>query len=126
MKKIHIFIALMTFGMIHPAFAAVDATGRTEDGAFKRVGVVMARGLEGFGGLFPCDVPRIVKQEVQTQKYFSPITVIPQVVMGAAARSISSFHDIFFAPMIVPFTDDISPITEAFDMPDYACRKKIV
>lgn len=122
MKKITAFFALMMMFSI-PVFASLDETGRTTDGPVKRMGYVAERGVEGLVGAIPCDIPQISKKEFQENKWVAPVSVLPRVATLVVVRAVSSIHDIAVMPLIAPFTDDLSPITESFDIPEFACRK---
>ena len=121
MKKTVLFSLIML--LTSPAFAALDETGRTTDGPVKRVGYVVERGIEGLVGTIPCDIPKITVKEFQDSKWVAPISVLPRILTLVPTRVVSSIHDIVIMPFMVPFTNDLSPVTEAFDMPEFACRK---
>lgn len=121
MKKTVFFSLIML--LTAPAFAALDETGRTTDGPLKRTGYVIERGIEGLVGAIPCDIPKITVKEFQENKWVAPVSVLPRILTLIPARVVSSIHDIAVMPLMVPFTNDLSPVTEAFEMPEFACRK---
>lgn len=122
MKKTVLFSLIMLLTV--PAFAALDETGRTTDGPVKRVGYVVERGIEGLVGTIPCDIPQITVNEFKESKWVAPVSVLPRILTLVPTRVVSSIHDIVIMPFMVPFTNDLSPVTEAFDMPEFACRRK--
>ena len=121
MKKFY-FLLIFVFLFCATARAASE-DGKTTKGPMARVGTVMVRGLAGVVGL-PIEIPRTTVKEIRLHHKIWPITFVPRTAQSIIIRTTSAFNDFVFFPVIVPFTDDISPWTEAFDLPEYPWQKQ--
>ncbi len=120
-KKIIFLTALILTSIIPMGSAGVD--GHTEKGVFARKMTVLGRGMGNIIGL-PLEIPNTIKRETEIHPKLWPITFIPRWLTNTAVRLTSAVNDIVFYPWIVPFTDDLSPLTESYDLPDYPWQGK--
>lgn len=120
MKKI-ILTVLFLLAAGSSLYASTD--GRTDKGTLGRVGVVMGRGLINLVGL-PTEFFFTPAEEIKNHPKAWPLTFIPKTVTNIIFRAASAGSDIVFFPWIVPFTDDISPMTEPMGLPDYPWGQK--
>lgn len=120
MKKSLIFLLMILF-LASPLYAE-DLDGRTSLGALGRVGHVMTRGLVN-AVTSPWEFVRTFPLEKELHPKAWPITYLPRAITHTLIRITSAAHDIFLFPFYVPFTNDISPWTEPFDLPTYAFQK---
>jgi hypothetical protein len=115
-KTIWILLALMCLS--RPAWA-LDPDGRTDMGAWGRAGYVMSRGLLN-AFTIPMEIPSTFIREHRMHPKAWPLTFIPKFLFNfGIVRTPSAINDIGFYPWYVAFTDDLSPWTEAFDLPPY-------
>ena len=98
------------------AYASED--GRTKHNGFVRELMVLDRGVLNVIGT-PLEIIRTPIAEWDTHHWLFPITSIPRTLTNAVIRASSAGNDIIVSPFVVPFTDDISPLTESFDLPEY-------
>jgi hypothetical protein len=103
------------------AYALED--GRTTHGVLAREGIVMGRGVLNLLG-FPFELIRTPIAETQVHKWVWPVTFIPRAITNVIARASSATHDLLVYPWLVPFTDDLSPITEPLGLPTYVWGKQ--
>ena len=94
------------------------ADGRTDKGPLTRIGIVMGRGALNFLGL-PTEFFFSPAREVKQHPKAWPLTFIPKTVTNIIYRAASAGGDVIFFPWIVPFTDDLSPLTEAMGLSEY-------
>ncbi|MBI3306610.1 MAG: hypothetical protein HYZ84_02220 [Candidatus Omnitrophica bacterium] len=115
-KKTPVLVAFLLLVSLPAGLAGVD--GHTDQGVGAREGMVIGRGLGNIMTL-PFEIVSTLKSENEMHPKVWPITFIPRVVTNIIVRAVSAVNDIVFYPWIVPFTDDISPMTESFGLPDY-------
>ena len=115
MKKI-IFGLILFLSCISLAQASED--GRTTKGGFVREGMVLGRGVLNILGS-PFELIRTPATEPSTHKWLWPVTSIPRSVTNFIVRATSGVNDILVYPFVAPFTNDISPLTEPMDLPEY-------
>ena len=116
MKKT-ILLALFLLLAVQPAWA-LSPDGRTDMGPLARVGYVLMRGVGNAVGI-PFEIPGTFVRESHMHPRLWPITGLPRLFTNAVVRVSSIANDIVFYPFIAPFTNDLSPHTEAFDLPEY-------
>lgn len=119
-KAFALLVLLASFSC--PALA-LPLDGRTDKGPVSRVGYVMARGLVNLATL-PLEIPRTVRQEIEWHKYLWLISVWPRAIFNTWNRGFSAVTDLAFMPWIMPFTNDLSPLTEHIDLPEYPWQKE--
>ena len=107
-------------GHFYPLIAMVQAgmDGHTDQGIGAREGIVLGRGLGNILTL-PFEIPRTIKSETEIHPKLWPVTFLPRTLTNLLLRAVSAVNDVIIYPFAVPFTDDISPMTESFDLPDY-------
>lgn len=115
MRKAALCLILM-LSLTSSAYALED--GRTEQGVAGRFGIVLGRGLLNLIGT-PFELIRTPIAEVDNHKWLWPITFIPRAINNVVIRATSAVNDLVVYPWMVPFTDDLSPITEPFGLPQY-------
>ena len=120
MKKVLMLILAGLF-LAAPLYAE-DIDGRTSLGTMARIGHVMKRGVVN-ALTTPAEFLRTPRLEKLIHPKAWPITMFPRTFTNTAIRMTSAGHDIFVFPLYLPFTNDISPWTEAFDLPEYAFQK---
>ncbi len=118
MRKV--FLLSFFYFLTLPLYAEVD--GRTTHGPLTRIAIVEARGISNFAAIPLVDFPRTLATEVRMHHWLWPVTFIPRFTTNFLIRFSSSIYDMAFYPWIVPFTDDISPITEPMGLPEYPWR----
>lgn len=116
MKKICLLLSF--FLVLSSQAHAASADGRTTHGPFVRLLIVEGRGLSNLG-FWVLEFPRTGISEVRMHKWAWPLTYFPKVILHLGVRLASSVNDILLYPWVVPFTDDLSPWTEAIGIPDY-------
>lgn len=119
MKKAALCLVFM-LTLSASAYALED--GRTTHGVLAREGIVLGRGVLNLFG-FPFELIRTPIAEPSTHKWVWPVTSIPRSITNALARASSAVNDIIVYPFVVPFTDDLSPITEPMGLPKYVWSK---
>ena len=112
-----IFILSFLFVAAQPAWA-LSEDGRTDKGPVARVGYVMMRGLAGAAGS-PFEISGTLRREYRTHPHLWPVTWIPRLGTNLLIRIASIVNDVGIFPFVAPFTNDLSPFTEAFDLPEY-------
>ncbi len=115
MKKCIFFLFFFVFPL--SAYAGLD--GRTEKGVWAREGMVLGRGLLNVIGT-PVEVFATPMREHTIHPKAWPITGIIRIPTNVIARASSALNDLVLYPWIVPFTDDISPLTEPMGISEYA------
>ena len=115
-------ILCLVFLLSLSATAHALEDGRTTHGVLAREGIVLGRGLLNLLG-FPFELIRTPIAEPSTHKWIWPVTSIPRSLTNVLARASSAAHDIIVYPWVVPFTDDLSPITEPMGLPKYVWSK---
>ena len=119
MKKILFMMAILLL-FCHPprASSQESADGRTTRGPLARVAYVEWRGWANALGAF-FEVPRTAILETDIHRKAWPVTMLPRMVVNILCRLGSGITDIAVHPFVVPFTDDISPLTESFGLSEY-------
>ena len=120
MKKLF-FLFLLTMFVIPQARAE---SGKGTEGAWRRIGHVMGRGFLNVLS-FPLEIPRTAIQERENHRRLWPVTFLPRSFYHMALRATSAANDLLIFPWRLPFTEDISPITEPFDLPEYPWQKNV-
>ncbi|PIW61648.1 MAG: hypothetical protein COW13_03125 [Candidatus Omnitrophica bacterium CG12_big_fil_rev_8_21_14_0_65_50_5] len=92
---------------------------RSERGYFGRLLTVEARGLLGAVAA-PLELVRTPVAERINHKWLWPVTFLPRFVNNIVTRVVSSIYDIAAYPFILPFSNDITPLTDPMGLPDYA------
>ena len=116
MKKT-VFILSLLLMVSQPAWA-LSTDGRTTLGPLARVGYVMMRGAANAAGL-PFEIPGTIVREYRMHSRLWPVTWMPRFFTNVCIRVSSITNDIVFFPFVAPFTNDLSPFTEAYDLPEY-------
>ena len=122
MKKIILLIAFMMFTS-GTLFAAVDQDGRSTSGPVARSGMVFNRGVWNIVGL-PIEISSTMIRESDIHHWLWPITSLPRSVHHVFVRATSGVNDIFFEPVAVMFTNDVSPMTEPMGLPTYPWQRE--
>ena len=117
MPKKMLIITVLIFMAMTPVYAA-GVDGHTDKGVLAKEGTVMGRGLGNIAGLL-LEIPRTLKTESEIHKQVWPFTFIPRLAANVFIRAASGINDLLFSPFVVPCTDDLSPWTESYDLPDY-------
>ena len=120
MKRIPALLLILI--LLAPSAHAVDTDGRTNKGVLAREGMVMGRGLLCLLSL-PYEPVRTTIAETEIHPRLWLFTFLPRAVLNTFVRVISGGHDVLIFPFYVPFTNDLSPWTQAYDLPDYAWQK---
>ena len=117
MKKAFLIVILLSLALTPSVFAdSID--GRTDKGPMERTAFVFQRGLKNvFGSL--AEVRATYKREKKVTPKWWPVTYVPRTFSHVLIRIASGTHDALFHPWVAPFTDDISPFTEVYDLPEY-------
>lgn len=110
--------ALVVLSLIFSGNLYAYETGRTTMGPGKRVLTAEGRGLLNLVGL-PLEVIRTPIAEARRHKRIWPITFLPRMITNIFARATSSVQDIVIAPFVLPFSNDMTPLTEPMGLPDY-------
>ena len=116
------FIFLLLLTACQPAWA-LSADGRTEMGGAARVGYVFMRGVVNFAGL-PFEIPGTITREYRMHSRLWPLTGMPRFFSNVCIRFTSIINDVVFFPFEAPFTNDLSPFTEAYDLPEFPWQKE--
>ncbi len=116
MKRTIFIIAL--FFILAAPLEASSIDGRTEHGPAARPFLVFSRGMVNVLGM-PFAILNTSAREIKIHRWIWPLTVGPRAATEFIVRATSAIQDIAFYPFVVPFTDDISPITEPFGLPEY-------
>ncbi len=109
---------LILFLMISSHVYAFTDDGRTTHGPFTRLLIVEGRGIASLAAS-PLELIGTGVREAEAHPRVWPITYVPRFLTNFVARLISGVNDIVFYPFQVPFTDDLSPMTEPMGLPDY-------
>jgi hypothetical protein len=115
--------ALFCLLLVFPITLHAEVDGRTSDGVFKRIGRVMARGVLNVVGL-PAELFGTAARETEIHPKLWPVTMVPRGITNIIIRATSAVNDLTFFPLYLPFTNDITPWTEAFDLPVYPWQKE--
>lgn len=118
------FIALFLLVIIAATplvYAGQD--GRAEKGVWGREAAVLGRGLLNIVSA-PAELIYTPARETDIYPKAWPVTFLPRFIMNAVTRLSSAAYDIVCYPWIVPFTDDLSPLTDYYDLPTYAWSKE--
>ncbi len=117
MKKMLLIISLL---ILFPAVLKADTVdGRTDRGVFAREGIVLGRGILNLPGTVLEVIATPVREHTIHAKAW-PLTGLIRIPTNVFARAASAVNDIVVYPFMVPFTNDISPLTEPMGIPEYA------
>lgn len=127
MKKLAGF--MIAFFIFTSAVSAADIEitkeGRSELNPVQRSAYVFGRGLLNFF-TSPLEIVRTFKVEREWHPKAWPVSYLPRTLYNFLIRVSSSAYDIAFFPwFVVPFTDDIRPFTNYYDLPDYAFQDEL-
>lgn len=111
-------IILVLFAAVAPARAAYEEDGHTDHGFWARLVKVESRGFLNFVGI-PFEFVRTIIVEADKHPRLWPVTVFGRWPLNIGYRIASITNDIFFLPWILPYTDDISPLTEPMGISEY-------
>ncbi len=121
MKKTALIFSFLLM-LARPAWA-LSTDGRTEMKPVARVGYVMMRGIGGAAGI-PFELSGTLARETRMHSRLWPITWVPRLANNLIIRTASIANDIAIYPFAAPFTNDLSPSTEAFDLPEFPWQKQ--
>lgn len=114
MRKLSILLLLLT--ITTPVFAY--DTGHSEEGVLKRIAMIEGRGFLNVLGL-PAEFIRTPVEEARMHSRLWPVTMFPRIITNVFTRAVSAAYDIGLAPVVQPFTDNISPLTDVMGLPVY-------
>ena len=116
MKKYAAFLiaVLMTAG---PAYG-YDTGRRSDRNVFQRIAVAEGRGILNVVGM-PLELVRTPIAEAKRHKWIWPVSFVPRLITNIIGRSTSAVYDIAFSPIIYPFSNDTTPLTDPMGLPDY-------
>ena len=117
-------VILLLFLAISARLEASSADGRTTHGPMVRPFMVLSRGVVNVAGL-PFAAVNTAIREVKIHHWLWPISVGPRVATEFVTRLTSAGYDMVLMPLITPFTDDISPLTEPFGLPPYPWQQEL-
>lgn len=100
------------------ATAQAYDTGRSEKGYFGRLGAVESRGFMNVLGM-PVELYRTPAVEAKNHRWLWPVTFAPRLITNVVTRTVSAAYDIAFYPFGLPFSDDLSPLTDYLGLPEY-------
>ena len=118
MKKAGFILLLLLLPVFQPAWA-LNADGRTDMGGFARVGYVLMRGAGNAAGVVPFELPGTLAREYRMHPRLWPVTWFPRFFGNVCVRAASIVNDVGLYPFVAPFTNDLSPVTEPFDLPEF-------
>ncbi len=121
MKKTALILLFLLL-MARPGWA-LSQDGRTTMGPWARVGYVMNRGLVNVVS-FPYEMVGTIAREREIHSRAWPLTWLPRFLNNSAVRVASGFNDFLVQPFVVPHTDDLSPMTEPFDLPEFPWQRE--
>ncbi|HLD50085.1 MAG TPA: hypothetical protein VJC08_02690 [bacterium] len=121
MKKTVLIFSFLLL-VARPAWA-LSTDGRTDRKPMARVGYVMMRGVGGAVGL-PFEISGTFAREYRAHPRLWPITWVPRLINNLVIRTASSATDMAVFPFAAPFTNDLSPSTEVFDLPEYPWQRE--
>lgn len=117
MKKI--VLGLMLFLLSGNLSYASSQDGRTDHNVFVREGIVLGRGLLNVVGT-AVEVIATPVREHQIHSKIWPISGLIRIPTNVFTRAASAVNDLVVYPFMVPFTDDLTPLTEPMGIPEYA------
>ena len=115
MKRI--LILLSVFLILSGSVQATEEY-RTEKGTFSKQVAVMGRGIINVLGM-PMEFATTFIRERETYNRLWPVTYPFRAATNVLYRITSAVNDVFIYPWAVPFTNDITPWTEAMGLPEY-------
>lgn len=118
MKKGVFILSFLLLLMSARPLWALSKDGRTSMGPAARTGYVLMRGVGNAVGI-PFELSGTLVREYRMHSRLWPFTWPPRFFTNVCVRAVSIVTDVVFFPFIAPFTDDLSPVTEAFDLPEY-------
>lgn len=120
-------LSLLTLFFLLTAAAPVEVTqeGRSNLNAWQRSGTVFTRGIVN-ALASPAEIYRTFRVERQWHPKLWPVSVVPRTIYNFFMRATSAAYDIAIFPLfVVPFTNDIRPMSRYFDMPDYPWQLEV-
>lgn len=120
MNKKVFFFAFLFIVTVSP-LRAEDA--RSGKGVFRRLLEVEGRGFVNVLAL-PAEIPGAFLREKEMHRKIWPVTLAPRLINNLIVRSASAANDIFFYHWTVPFTEDRTPMTAHFDLPEYPWQRE--
>lgn len=116
MKK----ISFLVFLLLLPALSlyAQGDEQFSHRGPLGRMGVVEARGLINVVTT-PLELIGTAIREPKIQPKWWPVTILPRMGLNFVLRVVSGVNDALFFVWVVPFTDDITPLTDDMGLPEY-------
>lgn len=121
-KKIKIGAILVGFLCLQAAVLCADESVKREN-ALKEIAAIEGRGLVNFLTT-PSEVFYTLKTEKKEHPKAWPLSYIPRFFTKAATRVGSSAYDMLVLPWFVRQSEDNTPLTRRFDLPDYAWQKE--
>lgn len=115
MKKTFLFLMIL---MLSAGLAYAAGEDRSTQGFWGREGHVMGRGAINFL-TSPSELFYTAGREKETHPGSWGWTVVPQSFMNLIVRISSGAYDLIPLPIMVPFTDNLTPLTRYMDLPDY-------
>lgn len=113
------FYGLFVLIFLHSTAVLASADGRVKGTtAFERSRMVLSRGLTNMGSL-SLELKRTAILEKENHTKVWPVSAPPRMLTNLFFRMASATHDTFFFPWYAPFTNDLSPWTEAMGLPEY-------
>ncbi len=122
MKKIFLILFILSIFFQNPANAAFE-DGRTQQNGFVRECIVLGRGVTNLV-TSPLELLATPLREPGIHRWLWPMTSVPRGITNVIVRLSSGVNDLLVHPFVVPFTNDISPITEPYDLPEYVWQKR--
>jgi hypothetical protein len=118
-KIVLILIGMLLLGT-SPLLAGETAK---KEGFWKQAGAIEGRGLVNFLSM-PLEFRKAAVIETQDHPKAWPLTYVPRLFTNLATRLTSSVNDFLVLPLSSMATQDTTPLTRRFDMPDYAWQKE--
>lgn len=124
MKKILCFLIVL-FILLPAAPHSLQAydTRRTDKGVFARILQAEKRGWLNWIGV-PAEIVRTPVAQSKSHRWTWPVTMVPSLVTNVFIRLTSGLYDVVASPLVLPFTNDMTPLTEAMGLPDYPWQIK--
>ena len=120
MKRWIPFFLLLVF-LSAPLYAD-SLDGRTTLPPMGRMKTVIGRGLLNVVSA-PIEVVWAGPREAKRHPKAWPFTIIFRSFYNLFIREASGCYDVLIYPFVVPFTDDISPLTEPMNLPEYPWKE---
>jgi hypothetical protein len=121
-------LSLLSLFFLLTAAAPVQVTqeGRSTKNGFQRSTYVFGRGVVN-ALASPAEIWRTYKVERLWHPKLWPVTYLPRLILhNYWMRIASAGYDIAIFPLfVVPFTNDIRPMSRYFDIPDYPWQLEV-